>query len=61
MCKLETKMNRKKLISLSQNEIMGYGDEFISINVTKFKKYFFCVLGKSCDGDNNKRGQIYFH
>lgn len=39
-------MNRKKLISLSQGEILGYGDEYVSINVTKFKKYFFCILGK---------------
>lgn len=39
-------MIRKKVISLSQDEILGYSDEYININVTKFKKNIFCLLGE---------------
>lgn len=37
---------RIKLISLSQGEILGFGDEFINVNVTKLKKYFYYLIGK---------------
>ncbi|KAG5670319.1 hypothetical protein PVAND_000595 [Polypedilum vanderplanki] len=37
-------MNHKKLISLSQREIIGFDDEYININITKLKKYFYCLL-----------------
>lgn len=36
---------RKKFHSLSQDEILGFGDEFISVNVTKLKKYFYYLIG----------------
>lgn len=38
-------MKGNKLISLSQREILGFNDEYININVTKCKKYFYFLIG----------------
>lgn len=43
--RLLRKENSKKFISLSQDEILGFGDEFINVNVTKLKKYVYYLIG----------------
>lgn len=35
----------KNFISLSQDEVLGFGDEFVNVNVTKLKKYFYYLIG----------------
>lgn len=32
-------------MSLSQAEILGFGDEIVDVNVTKLKKYFYYLIG----------------
>lgn len=39
--------SRKKLVSLSQDEILGFANEIVSVNVTKLKKYVYYLIGKS--------------
>lgn len=54
------KTKSKKFISLSQGEILGFDDdEFVSINVTKLKKYFYYLIGNDNDESekNNLQGQ----
>lgn len=36
---------KKKFVSLSQDEVLGFGDEFVNVNVTKLKKYFYYLIG----------------
>lgn len=42
---METIKNRRNYISLSQAEILGFGDEYVSVNLTKIKKYFYFLIG----------------
>jgi hypothetical protein len=46
---MTVKAKAKRLISLSQSEILGFGDELVSLNVTKLKKYIYYLIG-NCKG-----------
>lgn len=35
-------------MSLSQGEILGFGDEIVTVNATKLKKYFYYLIGNFC-------------
>lgn len=40
-------LNGKRLLSMSQDEILGFADEVITVNVTKLKKYVYYLIGNS--------------
>lgn len=42
---MEKIKNGKNYISLSQGEILGFGDKYVSVNLTKMKKYFYFLIG----------------
>lgn len=46
---MTAKAKAKRLISLSQSEILGFGDEFVNVNVTKLKKYIYYLIGELLD------------
>lgn len=35
----------KNFISLSQDEVLGFGDQFLNVNVTKLKRHFYYLIG----------------
>lgn len=39
------KIKSMNFMSLSQDEILGFGDEIVNVNVTKLKKYFYYLIG----------------
>lgn len=43
------KIKSMNFMSLSQSEILGFGDEIVSVNVTKLKKYFYYLIGNTTE------------
>lgn len=39
------KIKSINFMALSQGEILGFGDEIVNVNVTKLKKFFYCLIG----------------
>lgn len=40
------KSKAKNFMLLSHDEVLGFGEDvFVNVNVTKFKKYFYYLIG----------------